>query len=235
MIEKNIFQSWCTKDLHPLIHKKIYGFRQMNQEYNYNLFTDEDMDSFVNENYKGEIADCYNRLNIIVAKVDFWRYLVLYKCGGVYIDMDSSIERPLNELIADEDDAIISSEGNLDNFVQWALIFKSDHPILKKTIDYIVDNIKSNRYPNDIHKMTGPSVYTEAVKDFHYEIRNHKLIQSKINRNTDIIFRNKNESYRLYSIDYNNYLCFKHSAAHFLYINKKHWTEESQTKPLLLP
>lgn len=235
MIEKNIFQSWYTKDLHPLIYKKIYEFRQMNQDYNYSLFTDEDMDSFVNENYKGEIAECYNRLNIIVAKVDFWRYLVLYKHGGVYVDMDSSIERPLNELIADEDEAIVSSEGNLGLFAQWALIFKSGHPILKKIIDFIVDNIKSNRYPNDIHKMTGPTVYTNAINDFHYEIRNNKLIQNKITRNTDITFRNNNVSYRLYSIDYNNFFCFKHNASQFLYINKKHWTEEAQTKPLLLP
>ena len=90
------------------------------------------MDKFVNDNFKGEIADCYNKLNIIVAKVDFWRYLVLYKYGGVYLDMDSSIERPLHELINDEDEAIITAEGNPHLYVQWALIFSKHHPILKK-------------------------------------------------------------------------------------------------------
>ena len=42
------------------------------------------MDKYVNDNFPGEIADCYNRIQIIVAKVDFWRYLILYKEGGIY-------------------------------------------------------------------------------------------------------------------------------------------------------
>ena len=83
----------------------------MNSEYSYYLYDDNDMDNFVNENFSGEIVECYNKLNIIVAKVDFWRYLVLYKYGGIYLDMDSNIEKSLNELINDEDEAIITAEG----------------------------------------------------------------------------------------------------------------------------
>ena len=84
MIEKNIFQSWCTKKLPPLLEQKINFFKNLNPEYTYHLYDDDEMDHFVNEHYPGEIADCYNKLNIIVAKVDFWRYLILYKYGGVY-------------------------------------------------------------------------------------------------------------------------------------------------------
>ena len=79
MIEKNIFQSWYTYNLHPFIQEKIDYYKKINPEYKYQLFNDYDMDLFVNENFKGEIAECYNKLNIIVAKVDFCRYLVLYK------------------------------------------------------------------------------------------------------------------------------------------------------------
>ena len=61
MIEKNIFQSWYTKDLHPEFQKKIDQLKQINPDYTYNLYTDEDMDTFVNEHYKGEISECYNR------------------------------------------------------------------------------------------------------------------------------------------------------------------------------
>ena len=134
MIEKNIFQSWYTTKLHPSIQEKINYYKKINPEYTYHLYTDDDMDNFVNDNFKGEIADCYNKLNIIVAKVDFWRYLVLYKYGGVYLDMDSSIEKPLNQLITDKDEAIITAEGNPNLYVQWALIFSKQHPILKKQL-----------------------------------------------------------------------------------------------------
>jgi hypothetical protein len=49
--------------------------------------------------------------------------------------MDSSIEKPLNELINDDDDAIITAEGNPGLYVQWALIFSKQHPILKKQLN----------------------------------------------------------------------------------------------------
>lgn len=71
MIEKNIFQSWYSYNLHPEIQQKINTYKLLNPDYNYFLYNDDDMDNFVNENFKGLIADCYNKLNIIVAKVDF--------------------------------------------------------------------------------------------------------------------------------------------------------------------
>ena len=234
MIEKNIFQSWYTRSLHPVVQEKIDNIKKMNPEYKYHLYTDEEIDKFVNEHYKGEISDCYNRLNIIVAKVDFWRYLVLYKYGGVYLDMDSSIELPLSRLIRNDDDAIITAEGNPNLYVQWALIFSKGHPILKRTIELIVDNIKNNRFPNDIHKMTGPSVYTRAINEIHRELFNIGIINHiEINKNTDITYKFNGISYRLYGIDYLPYFCFKHSASDFLYINKKHWRVEEKEKSLL--
>lgn len=244
MIEKNIFQSWFTKNLNPIIENKINYFKNMNPEYKYNLYTDDEIDLFVNENYKGEIAECYNKINIIVAKVDFWRYLVLYKYGGVYLDMDSSIEYPLKELIKDDDQAIITAEGNPNMYVQWALIFAKEHPILKKTIELIVDNIKNNRFPNDIHKMTGPSVYTKAINEIHKQFFNKIINHKIINHNTDITFKTNSHtlslntvsntvSYRIFGIDYNKFFCFKYNESFMLFINKKHWKIEEKEKLLL--
>lgn len=234
MIEKNIFQSWYTKTLDPLLQSKIDVFKNLNPDYSYNLYDDNDMDNFVNEYFNGEIAECYNKLNIIVAKVDFWRYLVLYKYGGVYLDMDSNIEKPLDELIRSTDEAIITAEGNPDLYVQWALIFSKGHPILKKTIDLIISNIKNNSYPNDIHKMTGPFVYTKAINAIHMEIFNNEIIKhNTINKFTNIEYKSNNISYRLYGIDYNYYFCCNHKLTHLLYINKKHWREEEKEKNLL--
>ena len=235
MIEKNIFQSWYTYNLHPFIQEKIDYYKKINPEYKYQLFNDYDMDLFVNENFKGEIAECYNKLNIIVAKVDFWRYLVLYKYGGVYLDMDSGILKPLDELIKYDDEAIITAEGNPDNYVQWALIFSKQHPILKRTIELIVDNIKNNRYPNNILKMTGPIVYSRAINEIHSELFNNVIINHKeINTTTDITYKSNNISYRLYGIDYNSYFCFRYNGCEILYHNgKKHWRTEEKEKNLL--
>lgn len=238
MIEKNIFQSWWTKDLHPLFKKRIDYFKEMNPEFTYYLYDDNDMDNFVNNHFKGEISECYNKLNIIVAKVDFWRYLVLYKYGGIYLDIDSSIEKPLSQLIKDEDQAIITLENHPEKkyYVQWGLIFSKNHPILKKLIELVCDNIKNNNYPNDIHKMTGPTVYSKAINAIHMELYNNKINSKEVNENTDITFKSNETSYRLYGIDYSSYFCYCHKdKIHKLLHNKnKHWTNEQKVKPLLI-
>jgi mannosyltransferase OCH1-like enzyme len=135
------------------------------------------MDNFVNEHFKAEISECYNKLNIIVSKVDFWRYLVLCKYGGVYLDMDWSIDKPLKFLIKDNDEAIITAKGNPNLYVQWALIFSKNHTILQKTIELNINNI----YPNNIHKMTGSLVYSRAINQVHVQLFNKKLNHKQIN------------------------------------------------------
>lgn len=216
-----------------MIQKEIDEFKGINSEYNYYLYTDDDIDNFVNTYYQGEISECYNKLNIIVAKVDFWRYLVLYKYGGVYLDMDSKITKPLNLLIKNEDNAIITMEGNPNLCVQWGLIFSKQHPILKKTIELIVYNIKNNCYPNDIHKMTGPTVYTKAICDVHRELFNENINFKEINKTTDITYKSNEISYRLYGKDYNEYFLYKHPLTYLLYKNKKDWRQEQKEKNLL--
>ena len=118
MIEKNIFQSWWTKDLHPLFKKRIDYFKEMNPEFTYYLYDDNDMDNFVNNHFKGEISECYNKLNIIVAKVDFWRYLVLYKYGGIYLDAGHTIVKEnFKNLIENNETNVLKRSG--------AIIFNS--------------------------------------------------------------------------------------------------------------
>lgn len=224
----------------------------LNPGYDYKLFDDNDIDKFVNENFPGEIADCYNKLNIIVAKTDFWRYLILYKNGGVYLDMDSSIQISIDSFTSDQDEAIISAEGP-DLFLQWALMFNKGHPILKRTIDLIVDNIKNNNYPNYIHKMTGPTVFTQAIRSIHQEnfnenINHHEIYIKKFgkeynenrineqnsNQILDITFKNNKISYRLFGRDYGGLFLFKYRGCALLYRNKKHWRQEECEKKLLL-
>ena len=223
MIQKNIFQTWWTRDLPPEIQGIINRLKEMNPNYNYYLYTDEEMDNFVKDYYPGEIYECYSRLNLIVAKADFWRYLVLYKYGGVYLDIDSAIDVRLDDFIGIED-AILSPESNRDTFTQWALFFNMNHPILKRTIEFVVDNIKHNRYPHNVLQMTGPIVFAQAIQSIHQEYFGHSLDVINIGGNTDIIYTYCSESYRIFSNDYRPHIQFKHAHTDLLYNNKPHWT-----------
>lgn len=233
MIPKVVYQSWYTRSFPPPVQEKLDAMRRLNPEYEFVLYTDNEMDEFVNREFPGEIADCYNRLNIIVAKVDFWRYLILYKYGGIYLDIDSDINKPLQELIHDDDAAIVSSEQNEFKFVQWCLMFTKGHPILKRTIEFVVENIQRNLFPNDICKMTGPIVFTKGVLYTHYQLFGEILDTHTFSRAYDKTYTKDGISYRVYGIDYQPFLTFKYEEAYFLYIDRNHWRFEEGQNDLL--
>ena len=233
MIPKNIYQSWYTKDLDHITQNRIEHMKKLNPNWKYELHDNNDIDVFVNTHFKGEITKAYNRLNIIVAKVDFWRYLILYKYGGVYLDMDSSINKPLDSLIKDDDEAIITCESNPNTYVNWGLIFNKNHIILKLTIDLIIENIKRNTYPNDILRMTGPMVFSRAIDNIFYMLYKKPLIHRNITTNTNIMYDKNNVKFRIYGIDYNEYCTFKHKDCHILYENILYWRQEQREISLL--
>ena len=135
---------------------------------------DDDIESFVYENFPGEISECFNKLNLMVGKVDLWRYLILFKNGGIYLDIDARTNSSFSNLIHKTDDAVITFENNFGSniFAQWALIFNKNHPALKKVIEIVIDNKK--RHINSFQKIGIKGVgflqdnFTISVKSKNY-------------------------------------------------------------------
>ena len=170
MIPKRIYQTWKYHELPDGISLTIQDMKKLNPSYEFYMYDDADIDNFVNKYYPGEIANAYNMLNIGTAKADLWRYLILYKYGGIYLDIDSMITKSLDDLIMLDDDAIITRESHKNIFNQWILIFSEKHPILKATIDKCVYNI-INKTSNNIWEVTGPGVFT-SILNFNLQLSN---------------------------------------------------------------
>lgn len=206
-IPKIIYQTFKTDKLPFITRWHIARFRNRNPEYAYEFYDDERIASFIQENFEEEVFRQYQRLNIGAAKADFFRYAIMLKRGGVYLDVDSAIKRHLDTFIVPEDVALISKEHNQGLFVQWALIFEPEHPFMQRTLDMVLDNIRKNLYPHDVHKMTGPQVYSDAI-------------------NT-CLSENKEIPHRLFGYDYNNYLRFKFPLNKLMYTNRsEHWKKK---------
>ncbi|RAJ25573.1 glycosyltransferase family 32 protein [Pedobacter cryoconitis] len=215
-IPKIIHQTFKTSKLPLLTRWHISRFRKKNQDYSYEFYDDQRIEAFLTQEYGAEVLSLYKKINIGAAKADFFRYAVLYKKGGVYVDIDSGINGSLNQFIQPDDTAIITREGNPDLFAQWALIYSPGHPFLKKTMDMVLDNIRQNKYPHDVHQMTGPTVYTKAIVE---SLKNNPEIP-----------------HRILGTDYNGYLKVKYKLGKFfLYEKGDHWKKMQLTTPVLKP
>jgi len=224
MIPKQIFRAWQTQIFHKKVQKRINKTIKINQEYDHTIFTEPQRDDFVIANFNKDIISAYKKINNVVAKVDLWRYLIIYKFGGVYLDMDASIEKPIRTFINENDDGLVSAETNENLFLQWALFYTKEHPIMKKTIELAIRNINENRFPNDIANLTGPGVYTEALGYIHKKFQNKQLIWREVNQHTNIKYEiNNRRSYRIFGIDFNGNLNFKIPESRYLYNDLEHW------------
>ncbi|MCS3532110.1 glycosyltransferase family 32 protein [Chryseobacterium sp. JUb7] len=215
-IPKQIFQTFKTKKL-PLITKlHIWYMKKKNPEYRYFFYDDHDIEKFITDEFPPEYIESYNKLTIGAAKADFFRYAVLYKKGGVYLDIDSAITKPLRYLIKENDEAVISAERHPNLYVQWGLIFSKNHPFLKKTLELMIDNIQTHRYPNDVHSTTGPSVFSQGIK-------------RSLEENPEI-------PYRLFEgIEFRGYLKFKYKLGKFFLYEKRaeHWKQQQKTQDII--
>lgn len=215
-IPKVIYQTFITNKL-PFVSRLYIGLMQkINASFTYEFYDDARIERFLKEAYEPYMFEAYNKLAIGAAKADFFRYAILYKFGGVYLDIDGYTIKSLDKIILEGDEAIITREKNHPEFYsQFGLIYGKEHPFLAKTLEMVIDNINNNRYPNDVHKMTGPAVYSDAIN---YCIQNGTAGR-----------------YRIFGLDYNGYLKPKHLLNKRLYENKKrdHWKYQQLSKPVL--
>lgn len=217
-IPKVIYQTFKTKKIPLLTRFYIWMYLRKNKDWKRVFYDDEQIDTFFKTNFDSRTYNAYIRLQIGAAKADFFRYAVLYVYGGVYLDMDSDILVSLDKHIRQDDMAFIAREKNHpDLFAQWGLIYAKGHPFVKRTIAYIIENIEGNKYPNDVHKMTGPTVYTKAIED-------------EINENPEV-------EYRLAEFDYKGILQFKYKLGKILLYKDRanHWKKLQQRITVLKP
>ena len=99
MIPKIIFQCYKSKDKVP---KYVFNnIKSLNPEYKYNFYDDKMCIDFLKKNYGLGVANKFISCKKGAHKADLWRYCVLYKFGGVYIDIDVNLTEKIDNILDD--------------------------------------------------------------------------------------------------------------------------------------
>lgn len=181
-IPKKIYQLVRNKnDMNPMFTKNIEYIKNLNRGWEHILYDDKDMVEYMNLYYPPYILTIYNSINSDygAAKADFFRYLLMYREGGVYLDIKSAMKYPLDHFLKENDEYILchwscpfqKSKVNVKygELQQWHIICRPGHPYLKKVIDNVINNIVT--YNKDVDgvgqdgvlKVTGPIEYTRSI------------------------------------------------------------------------
>lgn len=184
-----VYPAFKDGRLPQLLEENIDRLRAMNPGWEYRFYDDNDIADFVRQYYPPEVWNYYQRIDSRygAARADLFRYLLMYKVGGVYLDIKSSTVRPLDELIQPDDQFILSQWQTADEqyaawgqlhdlrdvpggeYQQWHIVCAPGHPFLKAVIEQVLANIdKYDPYlhqtgKNGVLRLTGPAPYTIAI------------------------------------------------------------------------
>jgi len=166
-----------------------------NPTYRFELWDDGDCEHFMRTVAAPWVRDAYFsiRPELGAARADVWRYALLHHCGGVYLDIDSTLTRPLDSWLnasaaavsceanrVKERDVQLAQRLNLSTLglvrggcrrAQWLLAAPARHPLLLQALRFVADNL--GRYRDGLEPrvsmhdkvtfLTGPMAWTRAV------------------------------------------------------------------------
>ena len=188
-IPRIIHQTYKNNDLPIEITKVVNELKTMNPTFEYRFYTDDDCIKFIKSNYDEETLNLYLNINPIYgsSRSDFFRYLLMYKVGGVYLDIKSCTTIPLEETLLPTDEYLLTHWEGLDwsnelnyqfgEFQNWHIICRPNHPFLSRIIEIVKENIKNYLGGSDkgtVLRVTGPIAYSKGIIEL---ISNHKTNQ----------------------------------------------------------
>ena len=189
-IPRIIHQTHYTRDLPKELEDSIDALKRNNPDWEYRFYLDADIEDFIRTEYGDDMFKIYSKINPLygAGRADFFRYLLIYKVGGVYLDLKSTCAKPLDDVILNDDKIILAGWRNDEDgpykkwgltpsvakilpseYQQWHIISVKGHPFLKAVIERVVHNIQTYRPWRfglsfiGVVSVTGPVAYTLAI------------------------------------------------------------------------
>ena len=99
MIPKIIHQSYKDWESKPhFFNKSPELIKQYMPDWNYQFWSDEDLDLFIKETYP-DSYEMWLTLTPKIKRIDVSRYYLLHHFGGVYLDMDFHLRKDIEHLL----------------------------------------------------------------------------------------------------------------------------------------
>jgi mannosyltransferase OCH1-like enzyme len=174
-------------------------------EFDQYMYSDEDCLKFLEENFEPNVAKAFRSLKPGAYQSDFWRACILYKKGGVYIDIKLAVKIPVKEILEDPAPILVkdllSSCSSTKGFWNGVMAAPPGHPFFKAAIDAIVENCKTQNYGENSLSITGPCLLGKLADPGTYDRQN---LEFKVEADTNRIYfkgREFSEEYKGYRND----------------------------------
>jgi mannosyltransferase OCH1-like enzyme len=183
IIPLKIFQTWHTKKLPVRMAQSVNSIKANNPRFQHYLFDDNDCREFIKENFLPNVLEAFDSLIPGAYKADLWRYCVLYKEGGIYLDIKYRSHNKFKFInLTEKEHFVLDADNN--GIYNALMVCMPRNEILLKAINQIVTNVKNRYYGLNCLSPTGPKLLSQFFSNYeknqldmkHGTFQSHKYI-----------------------------------------------------------
>lgn len=221
-IPKLLFQS--IKNASVISDRKQCGFISIKtrmSNFEQFVFSNQEQNDFV-ATFFPNLFSFFKSITYDIERVDFWRLLVIYRYGGVYLDADSVVLRPFDSWISMEDSSkqhihlVFGIEGNIPTgpyptarrrtLMNGQFAATPRHPFMAFLINYVIKTATLSTSLSQVGNFSGPGRLAEAM-DIYLD-RYHLTLEQVFNTNGNLVVDD------IYFLSINGFGCGqKHSGS----------------------
>ncbi|KAI1764381.1 nucleotide-diphospho-sugar transferase [Hypoxylon sp. FL1150] len=207
---KKIWQSWKDDSEDPTDRSAglPHRWRALNPDYRYERITDDNINTFVHDNFPTNTSERFAGLADPILKADFLRYLILYSQGGVWADIDVKPVKPIPEWIPEKYQAsrvnlVVGIENDHHKrpiwrdspysvqLAQYCVYAKPNHPAIGNLItkvEHNLDQLIASKAPGEsfsfeeVMTNTGPFVFTDILMTYFSKMTGNKYTGNEMDR-----------------------------------------------------
>ncbi len=160
----------------------------------YTFYDDEACEAFVHSEFPS-LLSAYQNFPLPVMRADLFRYLILYRYGGIYADADT---RPIGtpEELDDvlrlglcPDEEMAMARENREHLCQWIFSAVPGATGLREVIEHVREragpdatNVDMRGNEHEVHRVTGPGVFTDALQTDENMARIRMIPEARMHR-----------------------------------------------------
>lgn len=170
-IPMHVYLTWFTHTLPPLMRENLRVLREGNPKFAFHLYDDDECREFIQQNFEDDVVVAFDTLVPGAYKADLWRLCILYKLGGVYMDIKLQCINGFALMELSENEHFVRDRPSFSLHIYNAfMICKAGNPFLKACIQQIVYNTQTRQYGPSMLSPTGPELLGRMAHSFRIPI-----------------------------------------------------------------
>jgi mannosyltransferase OCH1-like enzyme len=193
LVPPNIYQVYLETELTQKVKNKSKNIQDSLPNFGYFLFSLYDCNEFIKKHFDFKIYTAYKKLKHIKNKLDLWKYCILYKNGGIYIDLNYNLSKDFKISLYLFKNFYLKDTNNF--IIPDLIMSEKGNAKLLNCIEKILSNVNEHNYGSNWSEVSNSGLITSEFNKSNLDNIELILKDNKVYHDNIIIVNSIDEDY----------------------------------------